>query len=96
LLCISVVIQNSICSELEREKAELTLNSVPLSDAKSRQTVASLLQQLQKQQQVNVRIGVIFLTLLAYHAAGSIKRYGVRPSVCPSVGHSTKHHSSCC
>ena len=56
LLCTCVVIQSSICSELEREKAELTLNSVPVSDVKSRHTVASLLQQLQKQQQINVRL----------------------------------------
>jgi len=56
LMCTCVVIQRSICSELEREKAELTLNSVPASDIKSRQTVADLLQQLQKQKQINVRI----------------------------------------
>ena len=54
-----------MCSELEREKAELTLNSVPLSDTKSRHTVASLLQQLQKQQQINVRIvAVLFMAAL--------------------------------
>jgi len=56
LLWTDVVIQSSICSELQREKAELTLNTVPISDTKSRRTVASLLQQLQKEQQINVRI----------------------------------------
>jgi len=57
-LFVCVVIQSSKCSELEREKAELTLNSVPTGDIKSRQTIASLLQQLQKQQQINVRMFV--------------------------------------
>jgi len=55
-MCTYVVIQRSVCSELEREKAELTLNLVPASDIKSQQTVADLLQQLQRQKQINVRI----------------------------------------
>jgi len=62
--CDCTAIRSSMCSELEREKAELTLNSVPASDIKSRQTVASLLQQLQKQKQINVRI---FRCTLLYH-----------------------------
>ena len=66
--CMFVVaIQSSLCSELEREKAELTLNSVPASDSKSRQTVASLLQQLQRQQRINVRI-VVFCVVSAHPA----------------------------
>jgi len=56
--CICVVVQRSVCSELERENAELKLNSVPAGAFKSRQTIAGLLQQLQKQQQVNVRIAM--------------------------------------
>ena len=60
--CDCVVIQSSICSELEREKAELMLSSVPASDVKSRQTVASLLQQLQKQQLVTVSTDAVFLS----------------------------------
>jgi len=56
-----VAIQSSVCSQLEREKAELTLSAVPAGDIRSRQTVASLLQQLQKQQQVNVSIVKLFL-----------------------------------
>jgi len=63
-LLLLAVIKNSICSELEREKAELTLNSVPASDVKSRQTVANLIHQLQKQKQINVRICTVFCVVV--------------------------------
>ena len=56
VLSVGLAVQSSLCAELERDKAELMLNSLPVSDTKSRQTVASLLQQLDRQQQINVRI----------------------------------------
>jgi len=39
------------------------------------------------------KIGPILLTLLARYAAGSMKRYGVRPSVCLSHQHGPQHQT---